>query len=193
MNHDLTAITIKNLRENKQMTQEQLGEILSVSAKTISKWETGRGLPDVSLLAPLASALDISVTELLSGECATNRNVSGNMLKTKFYVCPVCGNIIHALGDVVVSCCGITLPALEPEQEGDHAVCIERIEDEHFVSSEHSMTKQHYLSFFAYVTSEKVELVKLYPEGSAETRFFMRGGGYIYWYCNHHGLFRKRI
>lgn len=193
MNNYLTASIIKNLREKKNLTQENLGDILSVSAKTISKWETGRGLPDISLLEPLASALDISVVELLSGECAINYNISGNMLKTKFYVCPVCGNIIHTLGDAVISCCGITLPPLEAENDDENFINIEKIEDEHYVSCNHSMTKTHYISFIAYVTSHKVELVKMYPESNAETRFFVRGSGYIYCYCNRHGLFRKRI
>lgn len=98
MNNYITAATIKMLREKSKMTQEQLADIISVSAKTVSKWETGRGLPDITLLEPLASALKISVAELLTGNCVENTNKSGNMLKTRFYVCPVCGNIIYSTG-----------------------------------------------------------------------------------------------
>lgn len=192
MNNYVTASTIKKLREKKNMTQEKLAAVLAVSDKTVSKWETGRGLPDITLLEPLAAALDISVAELLSGDCIENSNRSANMLKTKFYVCPVCGNIINSTGEASISCCGITLPVLEAEND-EGILNMEKIEDEYFVTADHEMTKSHYISFMAYVTSQKTEIVKLYPEGNAETRFFIRGTGYIYYYCNRHGLFRKLI
>lgn len=192
MNNYVTASTIRKLREKKNMTQEKLADILMVSDKTVSKWETGRGLPDITLLEPLAAALDISVAELITGDCIENSNRSGNMLKTKFYVCPVCGNIINSTGEAVISCCGITLPVLEAEND-EGILNMEKIEDEYFVTADHEMTKSHYISFMAYVTSQKTEIVKLYPEGNAETRFFIRGTGYLYYYCNRHGLFRKLI
>jgi len=193
MNNYVTASTIKMLREKKKMTQEKLASVLSVSPKTVSKWETGRGLPDITLLEPLAAVLDISVAELITGDCVENSNRAANMLKTKFYVCPVCGNIIHSTGNAVISCCGITLPPLEAENDDDGILNMEKIEDEYFVTADHEMTKSHYISFMAYVTSQKAEIVKLYPEGNAETRFFIRGTGYLYFYCNHHGLFRKTV
>lgn len=59
---------ISTNRKLKHMTQRELADILSISDKTISKWETGNGLPEVSLMLPLCEALDISVNELLSGE-----------------------------------------------------------------------------------------------------------------------------
>ena len=193
MNTYVTSTTIKNLREKRNMTQAELAEQIGVSSKTVSKWETAKGLPDVSLLLPLAQALGISVIELMNGEPITNRNVSANMLRSKFYICPVCGNIVHSTGNSVISCCGITLPALEAEEaDEDHAITIERVEDEHFVTIHHSMTKQHYISFLAYVTSDRIQMVKLYPEGNAETRLQLRGFGMLYWYCNHHGLFKKK-
>ena len=112
MNPYVTGAAIKQLREQRNLTQAELADRIGVSAKTVSKWETAKGLPDVSLLEPLAKALNISVIELMNGEQITNRNVSANMLRSKFYVCPVCGNIIHSMGDSLMSCCGITLPAL---------------------------------------------------------------------------------
>ena len=194
MNTYVTAAAIRQVREKRNMTQAQLADKIGVSSKTVSKWETGKGLPDVTLLQPLAQALSISVIELMNGEQIINRNVSANMLRSRFFVCPVCGNVIHSTGDSVISCCGIALPALEAEAaEEDHAVKIENVEDEHFVSVDHDMTKQHYISFLAYVTSDRVQMVKLYPEGNAETRFQLRGFGYLYWYCNRHGLFKKKI
>ena len=193
MNTYVTSETIKHLREQRKMTQAELAERIGVSSKTISKWETAKGLPDISLLQPLAQALGISVIELMNGEHIINKNTSANMLRTKFYVCPVCGNMIHSTGDSVISCCGITLPALEAETaEEDHQVTIEAVEDEYFVTVDHPMTKQHYISFVAYVTSDRVQLVKLYPEGNAETRLSLRGFGMLYWYCNRHGLFKKK-
>ena len=193
MNTYVTSATIKQLREKRGLTQAELAEKIGVSDKTISKWETAKGLPDISLLQPLAQALGISVIELMNGEHIINKNTSANMLRCKFYVCPVCGNIIHSTGDSLISCCGITLPALEAETaEEDHAVCIEQVEDEHFVTVAHPMTKQHYISFMAYVTSDRIQMVKLYPEGNPETRLQLRGFGMLYWYCNQHGLFKKK-
>ena len=194
MNTYITGATIKAIREAKGITQTQLAEMIGVTGKAVSKWETGKGLPDISLLQPLATALDTSVMALMTGELVTNQNRSANMLRTKFYVCPVCGNILHAMGDVLVSCCGITLPALEAEPfDEDHALTIEKVEDEHFVSIRHDMTKQHYISFLAFVTSDRMEFVKLYPEGNAETRLHLRGRGFLYGYCNRHGLMKQKI
>lgn len=193
MNTYVTGTTIKQLRENKHLTQAALAEKIGVSSKTVSKWETAKGLPDVSLLQPLAQALGISVIELMNGEHIMNQNISANMLRCKFYVCPICGNVIHALGNTLVSCCGITLPALEAEEADDHhEVTIENVEDEHFVTIHHPMTKQHFISFAAFVTSDRIQMVKLYPESNAQTRLQLRGTGYLYYYCNRHGLFRKK-
>ena len=191
MNTYVTSATIKQLREQRNLTQSELGELIGVSSKTISKWETAKGLPDVSLLQPLAQALNISLIELMNGEHITNKNISANMLRCKFHVCPVCGNIIQSTGNSVISCCGITLPPLEAEEADlDHAVHIQQVEDEHFITIDHPMTKEHYISFVAFVTSDRVQFVKLYPEGNAETRLQLRGFGMLYWYCNHHGLFK---
>lgn len=191
MNTYVTGTTVKQLREHRHLTQAELGNRIGVSSKTISKWETAKGLPDISLLQPLAQALGISVIELMNGEQILNKNVSANMLRSKFYVCPICGNAIHALGNALVSCCGITLPALEPEAaDDDHRMTIEDVEDEVFLTIHHPMTKTHYISFVAYVTADRLQMVKLYPEGNAQTRLQLRGMGHLYYYCNQHGLFR---
>lgn len=193
MNTYVTSATIRQLRENRNLTQAELAEKIGVSSKTVSKWETAKGLPDISLLQPLAQALNISVIELMNGERITNQNISANMLRCKFHVCPLCGNIIHSTGNSVISCCGITLPPLEAEEaDSAHALSITPVEDEHFISIAHPMTKQHYISFAAFVTSDRVQLVKFYPEGNAESRFQLRGFGMLYWYCNQHGLFKMK-
>ena len=190
----VTGSTIKNLREKKEITQAQLAEVLRVSSKAVSKWETGKGFPDITLIEPLAKALSVSVMELMSGDTVTNRNVSSNILRSKFYVCPICNNIIRTVGDAVISCHGITLPPLEADEIDDkHQIKIEKVEDEHFITVLHDMTKTHYISFICYVTMDRVQFVKLYPEGNAETRLNLRGGGYLYIYCNKHGLMKKKI
>ena len=194
MNTYVTGNTIKQLREDRGLTQAELAQQIGVSSKTVSKWETAKGLPDISLLQPLAQALGISVIELMNGQQITNQNISANMLRGKFYVCPICGNAIHSMGSAVVSCCGITLPPLEAEEaDDDHALTVESVEDEHFVTISHPMTKQHFISFVAYVTSDRLQMVKFYPEGNAETRLQMRGRGYLYYYCNQHGLFKAKV
>ena len=194
MNTYVTGATIKALREGRKLTQAELAEKIGVSSKTVSKWETAKGLPDISLLQPLAQALGISVIELMNGEHISNKNVSANMLRCKFYVCPICGNVVHSTGDAVLSCCGITLPALEAEDtDHTHPITIVNVEDEHFLSIPHPMTKQHFISFVAFVTSDRIQMVKFYPEGNAETRLQLRGRGHLYYYCNRHGLFRKKL
>ncbi len=191
MDRYVTGSVIRKMREGRKMTQEELANRISVSPKAVSKWETGRGFPDVSLLEPLAGALGISVIELLSGEDVQNRNRAADMLRSRFYVCPVCGNVIQASGDAVISCCGITLPPLEAEPaEGAHAIRTVASEDEYYVTVGHPMTKDHYISFLAAVSDQGVQFVKLYPEGSAEARMKMSRVRYILAYCNRHGLFR---
>ena len=59
---------ISQMRKEKGLTQKQLGEELLISDKTVSKWETGKGMPEVSLMLPLCEKLGINVNELLTGE-----------------------------------------------------------------------------------------------------------------------------
>ena len=66
---------------------------------------------------------------------------------------------------------------------------MERVEDEYYVHVEHDMAKGHFISFAAALSPERVQLVKLYPEGNAEARFQMRGVRKILFYCNRDGLF----
>lgn len=194
MDNYITGATIKRLREAKGITQTQLAEQIGVSDKAVSKWETAKGLPDITLIEPLSKALGVSVMELMSGNTVINKNISSNILRSKFYVCPVCGNVIRTTGDTVISCCGITLPPLEAEDVDEaHGVTVEKVEDEHFITVNHEMTKTHFISFIAYLTSDRVQFVKFYPEGNAETRLQLRGRGYLYIYCNKHGLMKKRI
>lgn len=182
---------IRELRERKKYTQKQLADSLNVSEKTVSKWENDRGLPDISLLESLAETLQVSVAELFNGQCNENKNVVANMRRSSFYVCPVCGNVLHTMGEGTYSCCGILLPVLSVENEdAEHEIKVENMDGEYYVTVNHPMEKGHFISFIAYVTSDRIQLVKLYPEQSAEARFRRYGRGDIYAYCNRHGLYK---
>ncbi len=190
----ITGTTIRQLRERKALTQKQLAEQLCVSDKTVSKWETGRGLPDISILMELAAALGVSVAELLTGDCSVNANRSSNMMKTVFYVCPVCGNVIQSVGTGAYSCCGVMLPPLEAEEPDEsHGISVEISDGDYYVTMAHPMEKSHYISFFCMVYADRTEFVKLYPEQNCTARLQKKGRGILYAYCNRHGLFRLSL
>ncbi len=190
MNQYVTGAVIKELREKHQLTQAELAKKLNISDKTVSKWETAKGYPDISLLEPIAKIFGISVTELISGNAVSNVNVSANMMRSKFYVCPICGNTIHSMGEAVIQCHGLILaPCQTEETDKNHKIFIERVEDEYYVRIEHDMTKQHYISFVAALSSDKLQMVKLYPEGNPEARVKLNGVKKILFYCNRDGLF----
>ncbi len=156
--------------------------------------QEGKGYPDISLLEPIAKVFGVSVTELIAGNTVTNMNVSANMLRSKFYVCPVCGNIIHSMGEAVVQCHGILLtPCQAEETDENHMIFIERVEDEYYVRIEHDMTKEHYISFIAALSADKIQMLKLYPEENAEARFKINGVKRILFYCNRDGLFSMNV
>lgn len=190
MNMYITGTTIRDLRERKHMTQLQLAEALGVSDKTVSKWENAKGYPDITLIEPIANAFGVSLPELLSGNQIQNANVAANMLKSKFYVCPVCGNVIHSMGEAVICCHGIQLVSSEADStDEDHMIFTERVEDEYYIRIDHEMTKNHYISFIAAISSDGCQMTKLYPEGCAEARFKISGVRRIFFYCNRDGLF----
>ena len=62
------------------------------------------------------------MTELISGNTIVNSNVSANMLRSHFYVCPVCGNIVHSMGEIVIQCHGLQLQQEDAEDTDDEAV-----------------------------------------------------------------------
>lgn len=190
----VTAAAIKLLRERKGLTQAELADRIGVTDKAVSKWETAKGFPDISLIEPLSEALGVSVAELMNGEQIINKNKSSNMLHAKFYVCPICGNIITCTGETVISCCGIILPALEAEEaDNEHNISVEIVENERFVTVHHDMTKTHHISFMALTQCDRINMVKLYPEGNAQTRFPCNGRGTLYIYCNKHGFMKQKI
>ena len=194
MNQYVTGTMIRRLREERKLTQSGLAEILQVSDKAVSKWETGKGYPDITLVEPIARALGVSVIELLSGDDVRNTNRAGNLLRSRLYVCPICGNVLTGTGEAVVSCHGVVLPPLEGERaEGAHEIHVEVCEDEYYVTLDHPMTKEHYISFLAAVTDNSLHIVKLYPEGNAEARFKRSRARLLYAYCNRHGLYQIKV
>ena len=194
MNPYVTGAVIKKLREKHHFTQAELAKKLSVSDKTISKWETAKGYPDISLLEPIAKVFGVSITELMSGNEISNLNVSANMMRSKFYVCPICGNMIHSMGEAVIHCHGILLAPCQAEETDEyHKIFIERVEDEYYVRIEHDMIKQHYISFIATISLDKIQMMKLYPEGTADARFKINGIKQILFYCNRDGLFSINV
>lgn len=181
---------IRSLRLEGGLTQKQLAETMNISDKTISKWERGLGCPDVSLLPELSALLKVDIEKILMGELSPNDTLGGNMRLMKFYVCPECGNVMTSTGEASISCCGRRLEDLVPKRMcEDHSLQIETIEDEWYIEAEHEMSKSHYISFIAFVTGEKVYMVKQYPEWGIHLRLPKMGHGKLYAYCSQHGLF----
>ncbi|WP_312202136.1 helix-turn-helix domain-containing protein [Anaerospora hongkongensis] len=194
MDCEKTGKLIFNLRKEKAMTQKQLADVMNISDKAISKWERGLGCPDVSLLPELAQALGVNIEDILSGKIELNETVGGNMKKLKFFVCPQCNNLLTATGDANISCCGKKLePLTAAKADENHMLTIEPMEDELFISSSHEMKKEHYLSFAAYVTGDRVSLIKQYPEWNMQFRLPKQGHGKLYFHCSKHGLFYQLI
>lgn len=190
----ITGKYIRELREKQKYTQKQLADRLGVSEKTISKWETEKGLPDITLLDPLAKELHVSLVELFNGEYHENRNRSADLRKSKLYYCPLCGNVINSLGEGTFTCCGILLPPIIPEEpDEEHSLELEKVDNEYYVHVDHPMEKDHYISYIIYVTSDRIQIVRFYPEQNAETRFKICGHGYIYVCCNKHGVYKNVI
>ncbi|MDF2930657.1 helix-turn-helix domain-containing protein [Anaerospora sp.] len=194
MNCEKIGQLIYRLRKEKDMTQKQIADLMNISDKTISKWERGLGCPDVSLLPELSQILGINIEEILLGKIVLNETVGGNMKKIQFYICPQCGNLITATGDATISCCSKRMEPLAATKAGqDHQLDIEPIEDELYVTSTHEMKKDHFISFAAYVTGDKVFIVKQYPEWNLQFRFHRLGHGKLYFHCVEHGLFYQLV
>ena len=189
-----TGKLIAELRREKGLTQKDVAEKLGVCAKTVSKWETGHGFPDVSLISALSEMFRVDIAKLIEGEMPKLKKESGNVKSTKFYVCEKCGNIITAVSDAEITCCGRKVLAQSAkEADAEHKLEIEKIEDDYYITFEHPMTKEHYISFFSYVRFDRVLTIRLYPEQGGEVRLPQMRGGKLYYYCSMHGLFEIKI
>lgn len=194
MNCAKTGALIRRLRLEHGMTQQKLADRLGISPKTVSKWECGLGCPDVSLLSALSAALGVQAEVLLSGGLGENTFVPGNMKQTRFFVCPTCGSITASAGNARVSCCGKALPPLEGKKAApEEKLRLEQVEDEWFITSDHPMRKDCYVSFLAFVTGDSVHIVKLYPEWEMQVRLPRKRHGTLYYYSTEHRLFYQYI
>ena len=194
MDQEKVGIVIKTLRKEKGMTQFQLSQMLNVTDLAVSKWERGLGCPDISLLSKISEIFSVDIRSILVGDMEENEKRSGNMKKTKFYVCPSCGNLITAFENTNISCCGRKLEALEENKSKDDEIEVERVDGtELYISSSHPMTKENYISFVSYVTSDSLLLKKLYPEWEVSLRLPWLGHGKIVWYSEKEGLKYKLI
>ena len=189
-----TGQLIRQLRTVKNWTQKQLAERIHVSDKAVSKWERGHGCPDVSVLVGLAEALDTDMQILLSGVIRKKESEKGNMKKLKIYVCPTCGNILTATSEADVTCCGNKLAAAQPQKAGDdERLTVEETDGALFVSSDHPMTKEHFISFVAFVNDSTAILSKQYPEWNLQVTLPRIRFGRLVWYCTQHGLFYQDV
>ena len=189
-----TGALIRSLREERGLTQLQLAARVGVGDKAVSKWERGGGCPDVSLLPALADELGTTVETLLAGALAPDERQGGTMKRTAFRVCPACGNVITTTGDAEVSCCGRKLDPLEARPaDKAHALRVESVEGDWYVTFDHPMEKGHHLGFVAVVGYDRLAVEKLYPEQGGEARLPRLAGGALYAYCTEHGLTKHPV
>lgn len=189
-----TGLLIRKLRTDSGLTQKQLAERICVSDKAVSKWETGCGCPDVSLLSALADVFSVDVQVLLNGCINKNESEKGNMKKMSFFVCGHCGNIITASSDAAVSCCGTKLSALIPRKaQQDELLNVEDIGGELLVSSDHVMSKEHFISFVAYLSDSSLMMFRQYPEWGVNVTLPAFRSGKLVWYCNKCGLLYQEL
>ena len=194
MDNEKIGKLIYGLRKERNMTQLQLAEILHISDKTVSKWERGQGCPDISLLVDLSCVLGVDMEKFLSGRLEANEERGGNMKKLNFYVCPECGNVITTMTEAGISCCGKKLQPLEAVKAPDEErLLVENIENDYYISSDHPMLKEHYISFVALLTGDTLTLKKQYPEWDLQVRIPGRTHGKLIWYCTEHGLFYQLV
>ena len=185
---------LRDLRKANGMTQKQIADKLNILPKTVSKWETGRGFPDISIVSKLADILGVSERILLSGNLDKNIQETGNMKKVSFFVCQQCGSIMYGVGSCQVVCCGKPVKPLNSEIcDNEHIIRVSEIEDDFYIEMEHDMTKDHFIKFVAYVGVDRVLVVRLYPEQSSSVRFPRMFKGKLYYYCSKHGLYEHKI
>ena len=179
---------IQQLRGERGLTQKNVADALGISNKTVSKWECGLGCPDLNLWPELSVILGVDMAQLREGEIVQNRPDSGNISRIRFYVCPVCGNVLFSTGSATIHCCGRRLEPLKAKTEDLPAITVEEMDTDFYVTFDHPMEKGHYLVFAAYVKSDRVTLLRLYPEQDAAVRFPVQRGGKLYIYCSQDGL-----
>lgn len=185
-----TGMLIRTLRLRHGYTQLGLANAIGVSDKAVSKWERGYGAPDISLLPELSKALAVDMEALLKGDLEEAMKCNDNIKKTRFYICPDCGNLMTSMDDTAIVCCGKKLSSLVPSKvDYAHVLDIERSDGGLFITTSHEMTKDHYISFVAFLTDDTMIVKKLYPEWNLQVRLPFFAHGTLLWFCNRDGLF----
>ncbi|SUP43659.1 helix-turn-helix domain-containing protein [Veillonella criceti] len=182
---------ISQLRKEKQLTQQQLAEALHITNKTISKWECGKGIPDITLWEPLAQLLGADILKLLQGNLSLNTIDTGNIRRLKIFVCPHCGNILTSTSTTTITCCGRSLTALTAMlNDTTHKPNVISIDGANYLTFTHTMTKEEYIYFVAYIYDDFIWLQRLYPEQEPAIQLpRLKRGGKLLVYCLNHGLF----
>ena len=194
MDYEKTGALILYLRKEKGLTQKQLADMLNISDRAVSKWERGLGMPDISLMPEISEIFGVNIEKLFEGEIKPNDIIGGNMKKAKYYVCPHCGNFMVSMNDVSVSCCGRVLnEAVLKKAEDNEKLKVEKIENEYFISSDHPMSKDDYISFLAAATGDSKHIIKNYPEWDFQCRLSGFRHGKLIWYSVKDGLFYQNI
>ena len=197
MDCNKVGLLLKALRKEKTMTQKQVADQMHISDKTISKWERGLGCPDVSLLGELSELFEVNIEKILLGDLELNDMETGNLKRIKFYVCSNCGNVISTTGDAELSCCGRKLaPLVAKPADEKHRPVIADDDGEYYITFDHEMSKAHFISFVAYVSTDRSLFIRLYPEQTAAVRLPKMSGGKLgkkfgsklYYYCSKEGL-----
>ena len=189
MDNEKIGALIRRLRREQGLTQRGLAEQLGLSDKAVSKWERGLGCPEVSFLPRLSEIFGVDLERMLRGDLTPNELVGGNMKKLSYYVCPTCGNLTFCTGQAEVSCCGRKLAALVPQKaREEEKLTVELVETDWFITSSHPMRKDDYISFVAFATGDRLQVVKQYPEWDLQVRIPARGHGLLLWYSEKQGL-----
>lgn len=116
------------------------------------------------------------------------------MNKIQFYRCSQCGSILTNTGKSEIHCCGQQLePLTVQELDAAHLLKIEELDDTHYITLEHPMTKEHFIAFVAWTAYDRTMVVQLYPEQGAELRVQLPRRGEVYVCCSQHGLFCEKL
>ena len=192
MNYQKIGQLIRKLRTEQGFTQSELAELLHISNKTVSKWECGNGCPELSLFPALSKVLNTDFSALFSGETEEKCPDTGNLKRISFHICPICGNLITSTSAAGISCCGKVLLPQQLQRAGEE-LHVELQDREYYITADHEMSRQHYITFVALRSSEQFLLRKLYPEWDVQLRLPYTPGAVLIWHCSQHGLFYQTL
>ncbi|MBI9100041.1 MAG: helix-turn-helix transcriptional regulator [Spirochaetaceae bacterium] len=194
MNTEQIGKLIRQLRLEKDMTQKDLAKILNITDQAVSKWERGWGLPDISLLPRLSESLGVNLNDMLLGSLDENEKEGGKMKEIHFYICPTCENLIFMTGEANISCCGRTVQETRAkEAKEEEKMTVEEVEFDWYITTNHPMKKDNYISFSAFLINGKLELFSHYPQWNYELRIPRSGKGKLFWYSLKEGLLFQEL